>query len=358
MPRVWRAEGLATCSLARSLQTLTTRPPPRPQGDRRAGPSLSEFNYESHWGQRALRELYRAALDDAQAPAALPPACRPGASAGGGRLGWQEDQTTKHTRSWRPAACSACRLLMLSAPPHSTCRPWRRAAPGAAAALPGPGARGAAGRRHHPPCPRGVRCARWRPVFEGREPAFGAPDQQLRPNHANQLPRSPPLPPRQPSCVWSICAAPRARRRAWAASRRKRWRTCLASSTGALLLAWAAGPRAGRSGALLHAPTLDAPTALPPVLQAAGAGAPRAGSALRLVPGAAGGAAGAGAARGRAGCVPHCRVAAWVFGARASAAPPTLLLLPAAPSLAPLKPGLPPNLPPNPPPQQMRASWM
>ncbi len=33
------------------------------QGDRRAGtagPSLSEFNFESTWGQKALKHMYRA----------------------------------------------------------------------------------------------------------------------------------------------------------------------------------------------------------------------------------------------------------------------------------------------------------
>jgi hypothetical protein len=33
------------------------------QGDRRAGaagPSLSDFNFESHWGQKALKHMYRA----------------------------------------------------------------------------------------------------------------------------------------------------------------------------------------------------------------------------------------------------------------------------------------------------------
>ena len=33
------------------------------QGDRRAGtagPSLSEFNFESQWGQKALKHMYRA----------------------------------------------------------------------------------------------------------------------------------------------------------------------------------------------------------------------------------------------------------------------------------------------------------
>lgn len=29
------------------------------QGDRKAGPSLSAFNYESVWGQRALKRLFK-----------------------------------------------------------------------------------------------------------------------------------------------------------------------------------------------------------------------------------------------------------------------------------------------------------
>lgn len=32
------------------------------QGDRRAGPSFSEFNYESTWGQRALKATYAAIM--------------------------------------------------------------------------------------------------------------------------------------------------------------------------------------------------------------------------------------------------------------------------------------------------------
>ncbi len=50
------------------------------QGDRRAGPSLSAYNYESVWGQRALREMYLAIIGERRAPLALPPACRPGAA--------------------------------------------------------------------------------------------------------------------------------------------------------------------------------------------------------------------------------------------------------------------------------------
>lgn len=57
--------------------------PPLPctsaQGDRRAGPSLSAFNYESVWGQRALREMYRAIMLESRSLLALPQPCRPGA---------------------------------------------------------------------------------------------------------------------------------------------------------------------------------------------------------------------------------------------------------------------------------------
>ena len=47
------------------------------QGDRRAGPSLSEFNYESTWGQRALRDTYEAILEERRSRV-LPALCRPG----------------------------------------------------------------------------------------------------------------------------------------------------------------------------------------------------------------------------------------------------------------------------------------
>ena len=33
------------------------------QGDRKAGPSLSDFNYESTWGQKALKQTYRFILE-------------------------------------------------------------------------------------------------------------------------------------------------------------------------------------------------------------------------------------------------------------------------------------------------------
>ena len=36
----------------------------RVQGDRKAGPSLSSYNYESVWGQQALKHMYRAVLEE------------------------------------------------------------------------------------------------------------------------------------------------------------------------------------------------------------------------------------------------------------------------------------------------------
>ncbi|GJP33081.1 hypothetical protein CLOM_g17646 [Closterium sp. NIES-68] len=44
------------------------------QGDRRAGPSLSAFNYEGVWGKRALSTMYRCIMDNMPAPA-TPPGC-------------------------------------------------------------------------------------------------------------------------------------------------------------------------------------------------------------------------------------------------------------------------------------------
>ncbi|CAI7912606.1 unnamed protein product [Closterium sp. NIES-54] len=44
------------------------------QGDRRAGPSLSAFNYEGVWGKRALSTMYRCIMDNMPAPAP-PPGC-------------------------------------------------------------------------------------------------------------------------------------------------------------------------------------------------------------------------------------------------------------------------------------------
>ena len=46
------------------------------QGDRRAGPSLTAFNYESRWGQLALKATYRAIMEEEGLPV-NPPCCRP-----------------------------------------------------------------------------------------------------------------------------------------------------------------------------------------------------------------------------------------------------------------------------------------
>ncbi|BDA46474.1 Protein strawberry notch homolog 1 [Coccomyxa sp. Obi] len=62
-------------AVARRLQSLGALT----QGDRRAGtagPSLSEFNFESQWGQKALKHMYRAICED-EVPMVLPPACQP-----------------------------------------------------------------------------------------------------------------------------------------------------------------------------------------------------------------------------------------------------------------------------------------
>lgn len=62
-------------AVARRLESLGALT----QGDRRAGPSLAEFNYESTWGQRALRLTYNMLLGDVMVPPALVPSeCRPG----------------------------------------------------------------------------------------------------------------------------------------------------------------------------------------------------------------------------------------------------------------------------------------
>ena len=67
-------------AVARRLESLGALT----QGDRRAGPSLSAFNYESVWGQRALREMYRTIMGETHTPLALPQPCRPGACTPGG----------------------------------------------------------------------------------------------------------------------------------------------------------------------------------------------------------------------------------------------------------------------------------
>lgn len=58
-------------AVARRLETLGALT----QGDRRAGPSLAAFNYESTWGQRALKEMYAAILEE-RPPAVQPQPCR------------------------------------------------------------------------------------------------------------------------------------------------------------------------------------------------------------------------------------------------------------------------------------------
>ncbi len=46
----------------------------RAQGDRKAGPSLSSYNYESVWGQQALKHMYRAVLEE-EVPLVSIPSC-------------------------------------------------------------------------------------------------------------------------------------------------------------------------------------------------------------------------------------------------------------------------------------------
>ena len=46
------------------------------QGDRRAGPSLAAFNYESRWGQLALKTTYKGIMQE-ESLAVLPPCCCP-----------------------------------------------------------------------------------------------------------------------------------------------------------------------------------------------------------------------------------------------------------------------------------------
>jgi hypothetical protein len=58
-------------AVARRLETLGALT----QGDRRAGPSLASFNYESTWGQRALKEMYAAILEE-RPPMVQPQPCR------------------------------------------------------------------------------------------------------------------------------------------------------------------------------------------------------------------------------------------------------------------------------------------
>jgi hypothetical protein len=65
-------------SIARRLESLGALT----QGDRRAGPSLAAYNYESNWGQLALREMYAAVLEE-KPPLATPVECLPCPVVGG-----------------------------------------------------------------------------------------------------------------------------------------------------------------------------------------------------------------------------------------------------------------------------------
>ncbi|KAA6420128.1 MAG: strawberry notch-1 [Trebouxia sp. A1-2] len=59
-------------AVARRLESLGALT----QGDRRAGPSLTAFNYESRWGQVALKATYKAIMEEEGLPV-MPPCCRP-----------------------------------------------------------------------------------------------------------------------------------------------------------------------------------------------------------------------------------------------------------------------------------------
>lgn len=65
-------------SIAKRLESLGALT----QGDRRAGPSLAAYNYESNWGQMALREMYATVLEE-MPPLATPVECLPGPVVGG-----------------------------------------------------------------------------------------------------------------------------------------------------------------------------------------------------------------------------------------------------------------------------------
>ena len=54
-----------SCLLTNDIRTLQyARVLCMSQGDRKAGPLLSGFNYESVWGQHALKHMYRAVLEE------------------------------------------------------------------------------------------------------------------------------------------------------------------------------------------------------------------------------------------------------------------------------------------------------
>ena len=53
---------VCTCQLSANSCALSGSSCGVVQGDRRAGPSFSEFNYESTWGQKALKASYAAIM--------------------------------------------------------------------------------------------------------------------------------------------------------------------------------------------------------------------------------------------------------------------------------------------------------
>lgn len=58
------------------------------QGDRRAGPSLTAFNYESRWGQLALKATYKGIMQEEPLPV-RPPCCCPSPTGGPPQLSLQ-----------------------------------------------------------------------------------------------------------------------------------------------------------------------------------------------------------------------------------------------------------------------------
>ncbi|CAN6455835.1 unnamed protein product [Victoria cruziana] len=58
--------------VAKRLETLGALT----QGDRRAGPSLSAYNYDSNYGKKALNMLYKAIMEQSDLPV-MPPCCSP-----------------------------------------------------------------------------------------------------------------------------------------------------------------------------------------------------------------------------------------------------------------------------------------
>ena len=82
------------------------------QGDRRAGPSLTAFNYESRWGQLALKATYRAIMEEEGVPV-MPPCCRPTLT-GGVAMTLQHflGQVRGHTFFMLLTVCSSKSLLL------------------------------------------------------------------------------------------------------------------------------------------------------------------------------------------------------------------------------------------------------